>query len=233
MKNLGIGVCFEKENIDTSTMSGEMMTTLFASFAQAESESISGNMRWSYQRRNAGRNVLPSSVPYGYRICDRQIVIDEEQAAVVRRIFKDYLAGINMAEIAAALNHAGVQKRKENPTVIWHKASIRYILTNERYTGDSLWQKTYMTDAFPPLMVRNHGEKEMYYAQATHAPIITKEEFQMVQSLLQQRGKYDSCSENHSPFDRKIFCGHCGTSFRKRTSHENCFGHAESIARIC
>ena len=141
----------------------------------------------------------------------------------MRRIFKDYLAGINMAEIAAALNHAGVQKRKENPTVIWHKASIRYILTNERYTGDSLWQKTYMTDAFPPLMVRNHGEKEMYYAQATHVPIITKEEFQMVQSLLQQRGKYDSCSENHSPFDRKIFCGHCGTSFRKRTSHGKLF----------
>ena len=223
LKNLGIGVCFEKENIDTSTMSGEMMTTLFASFAQAESESISGNMRWSYQRRMRDGTYLPSSVPYGYRICDRQIVIDEEQAAVVRRIFKDYLAGINMAEIAAALNHAGVQKRKENPTVIWHKASIRYILTNERYTGDSLWQKTYMTDAFPPLMVRNHGEKEMYYAQATHAPIITKEEFQMVQSLLQQRGKYDSCSENHSPFDRKIFCGHCGTSFRKRTSHGKLF----------
>lgn len=145
LKNLGIGVCFEKENIDTSTMSGEMMTTLFASFAQAESESISGNMRWSYQRRMRDGTYLPSSVPYGYRICDRQIVIDEEQAAVVRRIFKDYLAGINMAEIAAALNHAGVQKRKENPTVIWHKASIRYILTNERYTGDSLWQKTYLS----------------------------------------------------------------------------------------
>ena len=163
LKSLGIGVYFEKEAIDTGTMSGEMMTTLFASFAQAESESISGNMRWSYQRRMQSGTYLPSSVPYGYRICNRQIAIDEEEAKVVRRIFRDYLAGINMAEIAASLNRKGIPKRKNNAEIIWHKASIRYILSNERYVGDSLWQKTYMTDAFPPVMVRNRGEKEMYY----------------------------------------------------------------------
>ena len=105
---------FEKENIDTATMSGEMMTALFASFAQAESESISGNMRWSYQKRMQSGTFLPSSVPYGYRICNRQIVIDEEEAKIVRRIFKDYLAGINMAEIAASLNRMGIPKRKDN-----------------------------------------------------------------------------------------------------------------------
>ena len=124
LKSLGVGVCFEKENIDTATMSGEMMTALFASFAQAESESISGNMRWSYQKRMQSGTFLPSSVPYGYRICNRQIVIDEEEAKIVRRIFKDYLAGINMAEIAASLNRMGIPKRKDNAEIIWHKTSI-------------------------------------------------------------------------------------------------------------
>ena len=233
LKSLGVGVRFEKENIDTATMSGEMMTALFASFAQAESESISGNMRWSYQKRMQSGTFLPSSVPYGYRICNRQIVIDEEEAKIVRRIFKDYLAGINMAEIAASLNRMGIPKRKDNAEIIWHKTSIRYMLSNERYVGDSLWQKTYMTDAFPPVMVRNRGEKEMYYAEATHPAIITKEEFDAVQMLLGQRAKRESCPENRSPFDQKVFCGQCGTSFRKKVSHGkvfwSCRKHNEDI----
>src|SRR5699024_10161793 len=207
LKSLGVGVYFEKENIDTATMSGEMMTALFASFAQAESESISGNMRWSYQKRMQSGTFLPSSVPYGYRICNRQIVIDEEEAKIVRRIFKDYLAGINMAEIAASLNRMGIPKRKDNAEIIWHKTSIRYMLSNERYVGDSLWQKTYMTDAFPPAMVRNRGEKEMYYAEATHPAIITKEEFDAVQMLIGQRAKREACPENKSPVDQKVSCG--------------------------
>ena len=76
------------------------------------------------------------------------------------------------------------------------------MLSNERYVGDSLWQKTYMTDAFPPVMVRNRGEKEMYYAEATHPAIITKEEFDAVQMLLGQRAKRESCPENKSSFDQ-------------------------------
>ena len=223
LKLLGIGVYFEKENIDTATMSGEMMTAMFASFAQAESESISGNMRWSYQKRMQSGTFLPSSVPYGYMIRNKEIEIDEEQANVVRSIFKDYLAGVNMTDIAKLLNNAGIQKRTNNANIIWHKNSIRYILTNERYIGNSLWQKTYMTDSFPPVMRRNHGEREMYYAKATHPAIISKEEFDAVQTLLQHRSDREIKLENESPFDRKIFCGQCGTSFRKKVSHGRLF----------
>ena len=97
LKALGIGIYFEKENVDTSKMSGEMMTSLFASFAQAESESISSNMRWSYQRRMPSGTFLPSSAPYGYKIRAHQFAVDQEDAAVVCRIFRDYLAGLNMA----------------------------------------------------------------------------------------------------------------------------------------
>ena len=204
LKSLGVGVYFEKENIDTATMSGEMMTALFASFAQAESESISGNMRWSYQKRMQSGTFLPSSVPYGYIVHNRQIEVDEQEAQIVRKIFREYLAGQNMATIADSLNLAGIPKRKGNSAIKWHKTSIRYILTNERYIGDSLWQKTYMTDAFPPIMVRNHGEKEMYYAESTHPAIISKEEFDSVQVLLHRRAKREISKSHDSPFDQKI-----------------------------
>ena len=223
LKVLGIGIYFEKENVDTSKMSGEMMTSLFASFAQAESESISSNMRWSYQRRMQSGTFLPSSAPYGYKIRNHQFAVDEEEAAVVCRIFRDYLAGINMAEIAASLNGSGVPKRKNDPKVKWYEASIRYILSNERYIGDSLWQKKYMTDTFPPVAVRNHGEKDMYYAESTHPAIIAKEVFHAAQALLQQRAKREALPRNTSPFDQKIFCGLCGTSFRKKVSHGKLF----------
>lgn len=90
-----------------------------------------------------------------------------------------------------------------------------------------------MTDAFPPVMVRNRGEKEMYYAEATHPAIITKEEFDAVQMLLGQRAKREVCPENRSPFDQKVFCGQCGTSFRKKVSHGkvfwSCRKHNEDI----
>jgi DNA invertase Pin-like site-specific DNA recombinase len=223
LKRLGISVCFEKENIDTATMSGEMMTAMFASIAQSESESISSNMRWSYQKRMQNGTFLPSSVPYGYVIRNGKIQISEKQAEVVRIIFKNYLAGMNMANIADLLNHAGVQKRTSNSDIIWHKASIRYILTNEHYTGNSIWQKTYMTSTFPHIMLRNHGEREMYYAQSTHPAIISMEEFDAVQALLQQRTKHEIRPSNESPFDHKIFCGQCGTSFRKKASHGKLF----------
>ena len=91
LKSLGVSIYFEKENIDTATMSGEMMTALFASFAQAESESISGNMRWSYQKRMQSGAYVPSSVPYGYTMIDGKMEIDVERARIVCEIFADYL----------------------------------------------------------------------------------------------------------------------------------------------
>ena len=148
-----------------------------------------------------------------------------------------YLTFIKFTAVALSEQDLGkllsIPKRKDNAEIIWHKTSIRYMLSNERYVGDSLWQKTYMTDAFPPVMVRNRGEKEMYYAEATHPAIITKEEFDAVQMLLGQRAKREVCPENRSPFDQKVFCGQCGTSFRKKVSHGkvfwSCRKHNEDI----
>ena len=126
---------------------------------------------------------LPSAVPLGYRIEGRNLVVDEKQAAIVRRIFDSYLAGQSMEAIAEELNRENIPVKLTGHNRKWFYTAISYILSNERYMGDSLWQKTYATDTLPTRQVRNHGEREQYYAEATHAPIIEKEIFQAVQEL--------------------------------------------------
>lgn len=139
LKSLGIGVYFEKENIDTATMSGEMMTALFASFAQAESESISGNMRWSYQRRMQSGSFITCKAPFGYRLREGKLEIEESEAEIVRLIFRRFLSGYSTTEIAAEISKRGIQTRDGN--LHWQQTSISYILQNERYSGNALLQK--------------------------------------------------------------------------------------------
>lgn len=137
LKLLGVSVYFEKENIDTATMSGEMMTTLFASFAQAESESISGNMRWGIQARMQKGTFVPSNQPFGYKLVDKQIVIDIPQARFVCEIFSAYLSGWNTREIADYLNNQQ-QNHPELCGRTWTFKAVSRILRNEKYIGDSL-----------------------------------------------------------------------------------------------
>lgn len=115
LKLLGIGVYFEKENIDTATMSGEMMTALFASFAQAESESISGNMRWSYQRRMQSGEFITCKAPFGYRLRNGTLEIEESEAEIIRLIFNRYLSGHSAADIASEITSLGVPTRDGTP----------------------------------------------------------------------------------------------------------------------
>ena len=227
LKAIGVGVCFEEQNIDTSQMTGELLTAAFSAIAQKESESISQNIRWSYRHRMESGTFLPPSVPFGYQIKNHEIVVNEEQADTIRRIFRNYLAGQSMDKIVSLLNQedSSGEKRK------WNISAISYILTNERYTGDSLWQKTYATDTLPTRQVRNHGEREQYFAEATHAPIIDKEIFQAVQELKKERvEKYGARDPRQgSPFQGKISCGECGSRFRKKVcrgvAYWACLGH--------
>lgn len=219
LKGLGVNVCFEKENIDTAEMTGEMMTVLFASFAQAESESISGNMRWSYQKRMQNGTFLPASMPYGYEMVDREIRIVADEAKVVRRIFAEYLSGKNIVEIANGLNNHGQNRKSNAPGMRWHSSTIKYILTNEKYIGDSLWQKKYTTDTFPFQRTRNHGEQQMYYAKQTHPAIISEEQFQAAQ-LLMHRRRSESHNKSQNAFSQKIVCGACGTNFQWKIIRE-------------
>jgi site-specific DNA recombinase len=147
LKARGVSVYFEKEGIDTGKVSGEMLTAVFASLAQAESESISKNMRWSYQKRMQMGTYIPSSMPYGYALKNGEITIDPEEADVVRKIYDMYLSGSGKITIAKSLNRREIFNRQHKP---WNSSAILYILSNERYIGDSIWQKTYQTNAEHP-----------------------------------------------------------------------------------
>ena len=215
LKALGISVFFEEHNIDTKMIASEMMTAIIASCAQAESESISKNMRWSYQKRMERGTFLPGSVPYGYRIVEKNIAIDPDEAKIIKEVFERYLAGESKLRIAAELNGRNIVTRKGNQ---WDYCAIRYILRNVNYTGNSLWQKSYSTESFPTKKVRNYGERPKYYASETHPAIIGMDTFQAVQQLLAERGQFfrGKDGETLDVFAGMIFCGECGGKHRKK-----------------
>ncbi|MDE7242491.1 MAG: recombinase family protein, partial [Oscillospiraceae bacterium] len=144
---LGVSVYFEKENINTETLTTELMVSVSSSLAQEESISISKNQRMSYQRRMERGEFITCSAPYGYRLVGgKDLVIADDEADTVRWIFDAYLAGHSFMQIAVELTRQGV------PTVCggpWHEETVRKIISNEKYIGDSLCQKTFTTDTFP------------------------------------------------------------------------------------
>ena len=133
-----------------------------------------------------------------------------KKAEVVKQIFSWYVSGIGMSEIAVRLNMLGVHKE------VWRHSTVRDILANERYIGDTLLQKQYTTDTLPFRAVRNRGEKEQYYIKGTHEPIIEKEVFLTAQKILSSRKNPSGYTIEHSPFRGKICCGNCGSTFRRK-----------------
>ncbi len=169
LKLLEVDVYFEKENIHTLSSDGELMLTLLASFAQEESRSASENQKWRIQkmfeegRPNTGRML-------GYRLVDGTLQIVPEEAAIVKMIFSDYLSGMGRNVIVKKLNRMGV------PTMyggLWRESTLYCILTNEKYTGNMLLQKTYILDHISKKTIVNHGERDMYYVENSHEAIIT------------------------------------------------------------
>lgn len=210
LKSLGITIMFEKENIDTANISDEMMITIMGGLAQEESVSISNNLRWSIQKRMQNGTYILPHVPYGYKMKNQQLVIVEEEAKVVRYIYNCYLNGMGIAAISEILNK---QKDKNK----WSYATVRYILLNEKYTGNSLWHKYFTTKTLPFRTIPNNGYEEKYYAENTHLPIISQEIYYKVQQLFQLKSFH--IKSLAYPLTRKIFCGECGTIFRVK--HNN------------
>lgn len=215
LKQLGIGVVFEKEGIDTSAVSSELMTTVFASFAQRESESISSNARLGFQMRLKNKTYIPAYLPYGFIRQDNQIIPHPEQAPIIRRIFDEYLSGISVEAIASGLRKDNIPCKSGK--VAWDSTAIRYIITNEKYKGDSLWQKYYTTDTLPFVCKRNRGERDAFYAQGTHDGIVSEETFQKANDLMQERAKKVTLASHEPyPFRQKLYCGCCGSVFRRK-----------------
>ena len=230
LKSIGVSVFFEEQKIDTGTMSSETITAITASVAQKESATIGSNIQWSYQKRMERGEFLTNTPPYGYQLVDGDLVVDEEQAGVIRQIFQQYLTGHPRKEIAEGLNKAGIPPCYSADQ--WKVSSIYHILTNERYTGNALLGKTYATDTFPHKRLKNKGERKQYYVANSHLPIISQETFDKTKALLERRMSVESCAPKVHPLQKQIFCGCCGTVFKRQqprqTEYWICYSRYES-----
>ena len=226
LKSYGTSVYFEEQNIDTAEMNDELMLTMQSMAAQAESMTISQNMRWSCKRRMENGNYLASSPPYGYKLENGEYVIIQEQAEIVRYIFNSFLSGKGKMEIAKALSAMNAPKRFGYTQ--WHISTINCILNNTRYMGDAIFQKSFSIDEFPFRRQINKGQKPMYYVENTNPPIISPDVFAAAQRLQEQKKNNNPGIGDPRPLTQKIICS-CGRFYRyKQTngiSNWECRGH--------
>ncbi len=215
--DLGIFIYFEKENINTGSMESELMLSILSGLAESESVSIAENSKWSVKRRFQNGTYKISYPPFGYDALDGQLVVNEAQAEIVRFIFAEILSGKGTHNIANELNRRKVPAKKGGR---WTATTIRGIVSNEKYTGDAIFQKTYTDEHFN--RHNNYGEKDQYLIQNHHEPIISHEDFEAAQVVIKQRGKEKSLErrskkyQNRYPFSGKIICGQCGGTFKRR-----------------
>ena len=225
LKQLGVAVEFEKEGIDTGNMGSEMLLSILGSAAQEESLSISKNLKWSYRRRMKSGDFITSKDLLGYFFKNNTLVPNPKEVPIVEHIFNSYLSGKGTDEIADELNAANLKTDKK-PSGRWHSTMIRYILSNEKYIGDSLVQKRYTPEDLPLRQKRNNGELSQYYIQNSHPAIISRETFEAVQQLLNRRRKrHPPLGEmQQTPLRSTIRCALCGSYFHKHKSNgENCW----------
>lgn len=231
LKRQGIGIFFEKESINTLRMSDELMLSTFSAIAQEESIAISQRLRHANLERMKRGEYIAGTCPFGYRLVDKQLTIYEPEAEIVREIFNSYLSGASINELARDMTAKQVQKRRDTD---WRYITIYYILTNEKYIGDTLFQKTFKTDTLPFEKKKNKGEKDQYYATGSHEPIIDKETFEAVQELLKEKAKYFGTPNPTKPYplSRRIRCKECGAYFIRRTNKGktiwSCYNHERS-----
>lgn len=228
LKELGIAVIFEKENINTMKADSEIIITMLGGFAQAESESISQNVRWGKRQSfKSGKVTFQYSRIYGYERGenDKPRVVPE-QAEVVKRIFESYLAGMSVANIKKMLEAESIPAAGGKPQ--WSEGALQYLLRNEKYCGDALLQKTYIENCISKKMKKNNGELPKYLVKDHHEAIISHPLFEQVQAEIARRaGKRkvsDKTSKTHqSKYSSRyaltelLVCGDCGTAYRRVT----------------
>ena len=217
LKRLGVDVYFEEQNIHSISGDGELMLTILASYAQEESLSASENQKWRV-RRNFEDGKPWNCTLLGYRNRDGKLVVIPEEAAIVKRIFSEYLAGKGIETIARELNADRVATRTGES---WYKSGVMGVLRNYAYTGNLILQKTYIEDPITKRKRLNRGELPKFLASNTHEPIIPIEQYEAVQCEIASRArKYTRrfTSVNSYPFTKMLVCGKCGKSYRRKTT---------------
>lgn len=231
---LGVTVYFEKENIDTGTLTSELMVSVSGALAQQESISISQNLKIAWRRMMATGDFVTTNPPFGCELVDGcGLRIKESEADIVRWIFASYLDGISTREIAKSLTERGILTTEGN--AVWNPRSVQLILDNEKYKGDTFTLKRYTTNQFPFSVKRNHGEVDQYYIENSHPAIINMDTFERVQKLKERRTRKRQLDKQDSPLRGKMACGVCGTALMRRTTGNGliswvCRKHDENAA---
>ncbi len=213
LKELGVEIIFEEQNISTFTAEGELMLTLIAGIAQEEAISTSENIKWSRIKQFQQGNPQAHFVIFGYEWVDGVLTIIPEQAEVVRRIFSDYIGGKSSYRIAKELT---VEGHKTNRGADFDDQAVLYILKNYTYTGNLLLQKTVGIDPLSKKRIRNKGEFQQYRVEESHEPIIDMDTFDKVQALIKERSSKGWGHNRYSDttaFYQKIVCGRCGMNY--------------------
>lgn len=213
LRTLGVEVVFEKESLNSFDPRCEMILTIFSSLAQEESHSISENVKWGLEKRMAAGEV---SVAYSHFLgytkgADGKMAIVEEEAKVVRKIYRLFLDGASINEIAARLTEEHIP----TPTgkTHWSVSTVKSILSNEKYKGSALLQKTFIEDFLTKKVIKNTGQKKQYYIEKSHPAIIEPEVFELVQAELRRRTRLQRQLRSKSPFVSKIICKDCGSFY--------------------
>lgn len=219
LKLLGVDVYFEKENIHSISGDGEVMLTILASYAQEESRSVSENCKWRIRKRFAKGELVSLRFMFGYRVVKGEVVVYEKEAAVVRMIFDDYIGGMGGSKIAKKLRAMGIPALRGGT---WDSERVVAIIKNEKYAGNALLQKKYVSDHLTKKEVWNKGALPMYFAEGTHPAIIDANTFKKAQAVIEQRRqrfRTNSDTPNRYPFSGKILCVNCGKSFKRKTAN--------------
>jgi len=222
LREHNVDVYFEKENIHTLGLSNELFLTLYSAFAQAESESISENVKAGVRMKMKRGELVGKYAPYGY-LYDKELnklVIDESKKNIITYIFQEYAKGVGFRTIALNLNNLGIPS---SSNLKWCHASVRRIIINEKYVGDLKTGKYYTENVLTHKKKVNYGEKEQYFTSNHHEPIISRELWDKCQEILNIRSKIIKPDGNRDKFSRKyafsskIFCGICGERFIRRS----------------
>lgn len=228
LTSLGVNIRFEKENIDTGAMKSEFLLTLFSSFAEAESKSISLNETWAKQKQFKNGTYRYSIAPFGYTLQDGNFIINKEQVPIVREIFNSVLSGKGTSMIAKELNARSIPtgtKRNDGTPGVWTSHMVGGMIKNVVYIGDVLCQKTFHENY---RLMYNYGERQQYYNEGHHAAIIDRETFEAANAALRQRGAEKgnvpkdrhlrkNPHNNRYAFSGKLICGCCGGKMKRVT----------------
>ena len=227
LRDMNISVQFESENIDTLTPGGEVLLTILAAMAEQESRTMSNNIKWAYQKKfEKGEVTINTGLMLGYTKNGKDedgravYAIVEEEAEIIRRIYREYLNGSTVTQIIHGLEEDGVKTKRG--TEKWYHTAVTSILTNEKYTGNAYLGKTYKPDVLSKKRYRNDGEKApMYYAENSHPAIVTMEMFNMVKLEMERRKTEKEKAVGNTrytskyPFSGILICGTCGSRLRR------------------